>query len=118
MPGTATATVLKKLDYWSHKLGDFYGCGKSGKDIVEAYEQTGEIAPKLLRTFGISDGNRQTLLLGMFMAQLVNPHKYGVYSNFWSSSGPLKEVLQVYAEKEWKGEAHQGKHLHKLLTKW
>jgi len=31
-----------------------------------------------------------------------------VYSNFWSSSGPVKEVLQVYAEKEWKGEAHVG----------
>jgi hypothetical protein len=97
-----------ELEYWGRKLGDFYGCGKSGKSIVEAYEQTGEIAPKLLRTFGISDGNRQTLLLGMFMAQLVNPQKYNVYSNFWSSSGPVKEVLQVYAEKEWKGEAHSG----------
>jgi hypothetical protein len=97
-----------ELEYWGQKLGNFYGCGKSGKAIVEAYEQTGEIAPKLLRTFGISDGNRQTLLLGMFMAQLVNPQKYNVYSNFWSSSGPLKEVLQVYAGKEWKGEAHSG----------
>ncbi len=97
-----------EVDYWGQKLGDFYSSGKSGKAIVEAYEQTGEIAPKLLRTFGISDGNRQTLLLGMFMAQLVNPQKYNVYSNFWSSSGPVKEVLQVYAEKEWKGEAHSG----------
>ncbi len=94
--------------YWSNQLGNYYGCGNEGKNIVEAYEQTGEIAPKLLRTFGISDGNRQTLLLGMFMAQLVNPHKYGVYSNFWPSSGPLKEVLEVYAEKEWKGEEHKG----------
>lgn len=97
-----------EMNYWGQKLGDFYGCGKSGKDIVGAYEQTGEIAPKLLRTFGISDGNRQTLLLGMFMAQLVNPHKYGVYSNFWPSSGPVKEVLEVYAAKEWKGETHSG----------
>jgi hypothetical protein len=97
-----------ELGYWSHQLGDYYGCGDKGKYIIEAYEQTGEIAPKLLRTFGISDGNRQTLLLGMFMSQLVNPHKYGVYSNFWPSSGPLKEVLEVYAEKEWKGEVHQG----------
>jgi len=97
-----------EIDYWSHKLGDYYGCGNEGKNILDAYEQTGEIAPKLLRTFGISDGNRQTLLLGMFMAQLVNPQKYNVYSNFWSSSGPLKEVLQVYAEKKWKGEKHVG----------
>lgn len=97
----------EEITYWGSQLGDFYGCGNEGKNIVEAYEQTGEIAPKLLRTFGISDGNRQTLLLGMFMAQLVNPHKYNVYSNFWPSSGPLKEVLEVYAEKEWKGEAHK-----------
>ncbi len=101
-------TRADEVAYWSNQLGQFYGCGSEGKNIVEAYEQTGEIAPKLLRTFGISDGNRQTLLLGMFMAQLVNPHKYGVYSNFWPSSGPVKEVLEVYAEKEWKGEAHKG----------
>ncbi len=98
----------EEVKYWGDKLGETYGCGKEGRNIVEAYEQTGEIAPKLLRTFGISDGNRQTLLLGMFMSQLVNPHKYGVYSNFWPSSGPLKEVLEVYAEKEWKGEEHKG----------
>jgi len=98
----------EEVTYWGRQLGDFYGCGNEGKSIVDAYEQTGEIAPKLLRTFGISDGNRQTLLLGMFMAQLVNPHKYGVYSNFWPSSGPEKEVLEVYAEKEWKSEVHKG----------
>ncbi|MCX6237968.1 MAG: hypothetical protein NTY07_10525 [Bacteroidia bacterium] len=97
-----------EIEFWGRKLGDFYACGDEGKNILEAYEQTGEISPKLLRTFGISDGNRQSMLLGMFMAQLVNPQKYNVYSNFWNSSGPLKEVLQQYAEKEWKGEAHSG----------
>lgn len=95
-------------EFWGHQLGEFYTCGKEGKNILAAYEQTGEIAPKLLRTFGISDGNRQTLLLGMFMAQLINPLKYNVYSSFWSSSGPLKEVLLDYAEKEWKGQPHSG----------
>ncbi len=95
-------------EYWIRRLGDFYGCGKEGNNILAAYEQTGEIAPKLLRTFGISDGNRQTLMLGMFMAQLVNPRKYNVYPSFWSSSGPVKEVLAEYAEKQWKGAAHAG----------
>ncbi|HLW08362.1 MAG TPA: hypothetical protein VKY45_12460 [Marinilabiliaceae bacterium] len=97
-----------EITYWANQLADYYGCGDKGKDILKAYEQTGEIAPKLLRTFGISDGNRQTLLLGMFMGQLVNPHKYNVYADFWTSSGPLKEVLEVYAEKEYKGETHKG----------
>ncbi len=97
-----------EVQYWTNELGNFYGCGDKGKNILAAYEQTGEIAPKLLRTFGISDGNRQTLLLGMFMGQLVNPYKYNVYPSFWSSSGPVKEVLLDYAEKEWKGEKHVG----------
>jgi hypothetical protein len=97
----------KEIQYWTDELNEFYGC-KGGRNILTAYEETGEIAPKLLRTFGISDGNRQSLLLGMFMGQLVNPYKYQVYSNFWSSSGPLKEVLLEYAEKEFKGEKHVG----------
>lgn len=94
--------------FWNRQLDDFYDCGEKAKYILEAYEQTGEIAPKILRTFGISDGNRQTLLLGMFMPQLVNPLKYNVYPSFWSSSGPVKEVLPEYAAKEWKGEIHSG----------
>lgn len=99
----------EEISFWSDELADYYGCGEEGgADILKAYEETGEIAPKLLRTFGISDGNRQTLLLGMFMGQLVNPLKYNVYSNFRTSSGPVKEVLPEYAAKEFKGEPHTG----------
>jgi hypothetical protein len=96
-----------EVTYWSSNLGNFYGTSE-GENILEAYEQIGEIAPKLLRTFGISDGNRQTLLLGMFMGQLVNPYKYHVYENFLTSNGPVGEILIDYAEKEWKGEKHVG----------
>jgi len=95
-------------EYWTNKLGAFYQCGEYGKDILTAYEQTGEIAPKILRRFGISDGNRQTLLLGMFMSQLVNPYKWRVYSSFYNSNGPEGEILFEYAEKEWKEEPHKG----------
>lgn len=99
---------VQEIRYWTDKLGAFYGCSSKGRDILSAYEEMGEIAPKLLRTFGISDGNRQTLLLGMFLDQLVNPEKYHVYASFRSSSGPVKETLSEYAEKEWKGEEHRG----------
>ncbi|WP_347838441.1 hypothetical protein [uncultured Draconibacterium sp.] len=98
----------EEIDFWSEQLAGFYGCEKGSNDILEAYEQTGEIAPKLLRRFGISDGNRQTLLLGMFMSQLVNPHKWHVYSNFYSSNGPEGEILIDYARKEWNNEKHSG----------
>ncbi len=98
----------QEINYWSEELGDFYGCQPGGEDILDAYEQTGEIAPKLLRRFGISDGNRQTLLLGMFMSQLVNPYKWNVYSNFYTSNGPEGEILLDYARKEWNGKEHHG----------
>ena len=97
------------MEYWDKQLGDFYGTtlAEAG-DILEAYEQSGEIAPKLLRRFGITEGNRQTLLLGMFMSQLVNPYKYTIYPGFYESCGPEGENLREYVEKEWKKQPHVG----------
>ncbi len=93
--------------YWDHAFGSFYGVNdRAGAAVREAYEETGEIAPKLLRRFGITEGNRQTLLLGMFMSQLVNPYKYTIYPGFYESCGPEGEKLIEYVEKEWKGEPH------------
>ncbi|MDP4208528.1 MAG: hypothetical protein Q8928_06910 [Bacteroidota bacterium] len=94
--------------YWTNELGNFYGCGQHGLDIKQAYDQSGEIAPKLLRRFGITDGNRQTLLLGMFMSQLVNPKKWKIYPDFYASNGPEGEILIDYAEKEWNKKPHVG----------
>ena len=98
----------QEIKFWSKELSDFYGCGNNGINILQAYEETGQIAPKLLRRFGISDGNRQTLLLGMFMSQLVNPEKFNVYPSFVSSNGPIGERLIEYVAKEWKGDTHSG----------
>jgi hypothetical protein len=97
-----------EIEYWTSELGNYYGCGKQGSDILEAYEQTGEIAPKLLRRFGITDGNRETLTLGLFMSQLVNPTKWKIYPDFYASNGPVGEILIDYAAKEWKKEPHVG----------
>jgi len=106
-----------ETDYWSEKLGALYGCSnENGRNILEAYEQSGEIAPKLLRKFGITEGNRQTLLLGMFMSQLVNPAKWRVYEGFHSSCGPVGETILQYMEKEWKGEPHLGETPPQLIS--
>lgn len=94
--------------FWTKELGNFYGCGKYGLQVKKAYDESGEIAPKLLRRFGITEGNRQTLLLGMFMAQLVNPYKFKIYPGFYESCGPEGEKLIEWAEREWKKEAHVG----------
>ncbi len=97
----------EEIRFWDEFLGEYYGTENAG-GILTAYEETGEIAPKLLRRFGITEGNRQTLLLGMFVSQLVNPYKYKIYPGFYESCGPEGEKLIERSEKEWKKIPHQG----------
>lgn len=95
--------------YWKEHLADYYGIDTiSAGQLLRAYDEAGEIAPKLLRRFGITEGNRQTLLLGMTMGELVNPYKYTIYPGFYESCGPEGEKLIEYVEKEWKHLPHTG----------
>ncbi|MEO8239523.1 MAG: glycoside hydrolase family 20 zincin-like fold domain-containing protein [Flavobacterium sp.] len=99
----------QEIQYWDKQLADKFGTDTEGaNNILKAYEETGEIAPKTLRQFGITEGNRQTLLLGMFESQLINPAKWRVYPGFHESCGPITELLLDYAKKEWNHEAHAG----------
>ena len=95
--------------YWKELLAEYYGIDTiAAGHLLNAYDETGEIAPKLLRRFGITEGNRQTLLLGMTMGELVNPYKYTIYPGFYESCGPEGEKLIEYIEKEYKGQPHVG----------
>ncbi|MCD8185106.1 MAG: hypothetical protein LUD68_01195 [Rikenellaceae bacterium] len=99
----------EEIDFWSAKLAQMYGTDlHHGRQIMTAYDEFAEIAPKLLRKFGITEGNRQTLLLGMFMSQLVNPAKWRVYPGFHDSCGPVGERLQEYVRKAWNNQPHVG----------
>ncbi|MFC6099368.1 alpha-d-galacturonidase [Olivibacter domesticus] len=102
----------KKTDeenYWSALLADKFGTStESGEKMLNAYEEMGEIAPKLLRRYGITDGNRQTLSLGMFMTQLINPYRYSLFTMLYESEAPEGEMIIEYAKKEWENEAHIG----------
>ena len=99
----------KEETYWQQQIANHYGISmKAAAHLLRAYDEFGEIAPKLLRRFGITEGNRQTLLLGMKMAQLVNPYKFNVYPGFYESCGPKGEKLIEWAEKAHKGEKHEG----------
>ena len=96
-PASAEAT------YWKRELAGYYGIDTIAAGyLLNAYDEAGEIAPKLLRRFGITEGNRQTLLLGMTMPQLVNPYKFTIYPGFYESCGPQGEKLIEYVEKEHK----------------
>ncbi|MDR6337842.1 hypothetical protein HNQ91_000864 [Filimonas zeae] len=100
---------VQEVAYWGGLLASKFGTGQAaGKSVLDAYEASGEIAPKLLRRFGITDGNRQTLTLGMFMNQLINPYRFGLFTLLYNSEGPEGEMLIEYAEKDWKGQSHTG----------
>jgi hypothetical protein len=99
----------EEKEYWTAELAKEYGCSPDAAgSILEAYEQSGEISPKLLRRFGITDGNRQTMTLGEFMTQLIDPERYGLFTLLYESEGPPGESLAEYAEKEWKHLPHTG----------
>jgi hypothetical protein len=61
-----------------------------------------------LRRFGITDGNRQTLTLGMLMTQLINPYRYGLFTLLYDAEAPEGEMLLDYADKQAKGLNHAG----------
>jgi hypothetical protein len=94
--------------YWIDRLADMYGNKDAAERILDAYNDSGECAPMLIRRFGITEGNRQTLSLGMTLDQLVNPEPYGPYKDLWLSQAPPGERLQEYVEKEWKGQPQVG----------
>lgn len=98
-----------EINYWSGLLGSKFGLNnQQGRYLLEAYTEAGEIAPKLLRRFGITDGNRQTLTLGMLMTQLINPYRFGLFDLLYDSESPVGEKLIEYAEKDWKRIPHTG----------
>jgi hypothetical protein len=99
----------EEIVYWSKQLAAKFGCSEAdGRRILTAYEESGEIAPKLLRRFGITDGNRQTLTLGMLMTQLINPFRYGLFTLLYDAEAPEGEMILDYADKENKRIKHIG----------
>jgi len=102
--------VPEKQDhaYWIAELAKMYGNTNAAQKIYEAYNAAGEVAPRLVRRFGITEGNRQTLSLGMTLDQLVRPQKYGAIEDLWLSQAPPGERLDEYVKKEWNHEPHIG----------
>lgn len=94
--------------YWIGRLTQMYGSARAAEQILKAYNESGYCAPMLLRRFGITEGNRQTFSLGMFLDQLVNPVPYGPISGLWEWHAPPGERLEEYAKKEWAGQPHSG----------
>lgn len=93
--------------YWTARLAEHYGPAAAAK-ILEAYDASGECAPRILRRYGITEGNRQTMALGMTLDQLVRPEKYREFPELWESQSPPGERLKEFAERAWKKQPHEG----------
>jgi hypothetical protein len=93
--------------YWTGRLADHYGPAAANL-ILTAYNASGECAPRLLRRYGITEGNRQTLSLGMTLDELVRPEKYREFPELWESQSPPGERLKDYAQREWDKQSHEG----------
>ena len=94
--------------YWISRLAEHYGNTNAAQKILDAYNESGEVAPRLIRRFGITEGNRQTLSLGMTLDELVNPQKYNAFDGLWLSQAPPGERLDEFVKKEWNHEPHSG----------
>ncbi|QDP97099.1 hypothetical protein FOE78_15235 [Microlunatus elymi] len=94
--------------FWIDRLAEQFGSSEAGRAALDGYEALGQIAPRLVRRLGITEGNRQTLNLGMTMSQLINPSRHRAWADLWESQAPQGERLDDYVRRELSGEPHVG----------
>ena len=96
-------------EYWIGVFAGHYGISReSAALLLEAQENAAQCAPKLLGRVGITEGNRQTMSLGMTMSQLTNVNRYRPNRELWNSVARRGEQPDDYMKKETAGEAHVG----------
>ncbi|MCX6630360.1 MAG: hypothetical protein NTW28_22300, partial [Candidatus Solibacter sp.] len=104
-PDRAPAT---EREYWIARIAAHYGSREAASRILDAYEFSGVCAPRLLPRIGITEGNRQSLTLGMLMTQIVDPARYNEFPLLWEGDAPPGERLAEYVRKEWEHAPHEG----------
>jgi hypothetical protein len=100
--------VAAEREYWIGRIAEKYGTHQAAADILDAYQQSGVCAPRLLPRIGITEGNRQSLTLGMLMPQLIDPDRYNAATTLWTADAPPGERLADYVRREWRHEPHEG----------
>ena len=94
--------------YWIGRIAARYGTAEAARHILDAYELSGTCAPRLLPRIGITEGNRQSLTLGMLMTQLIDPERYRPEPLLWEGDAPPGERLDEWVRKEWEHKPHEG----------
>ncbi|MBR4235071.1 MAG: hypothetical protein IKR85_03305 [Clostridia bacterium] len=95
--------------YWTDSICEMYGVTASdAQKLLSAGEDAALCETKMLARFGITEGNRQTLSLGMTMSQLTNAARYRPNGELYASVARAGETLEEYAERDARGETHFG----------
>lgn len=96
-------------EYWENVFARHYGISReSAKKLLAAQENAAQCAPKLLGRVGITEGNRQTLSLGMSMSQFTNVTRFRPNRELWESVARKGEQPDDYMKKEVNREPHLG----------
>ena len=95
--------------YWKEVLGSHFHCDpETAGHILQAFNDMGECAPRILRRVGITEGNRQTMSLGMSMSQFTNVKRYRPNYELWRSASTPGEQPDDYVKREISKEPHYG----------
>ncbi len=95
--------------YWIKQVQEQYTLNEaSAEKLLSAGEDAALCQTKFLSRFGITEGNRQTMSLGMTMSQLTNAARYRPNHELYASVARAGETLEEYAVQEAKGEKHTG----------
>lgn len=95
--------------YWIRQVGAQYALDEaSAAKLLAAGEDAALCETKFLSRFGITEGNRQTMSLGMTMSQLTNAARYRPNHELYASVARAGETLEEYAAREARGEPHAG----------
>nr|WP_300839621.1 hypothetical protein [uncultured Acetatifactor sp.] len=96
--------------YWRDVFaGHFAVDTDSAHRIYRAVNALGQCAPRILRRVGITEGNRQTMSLGMTMSQFTNVKRYRPNYELWRSVStpgeqPDDEIRRMLAGEPFYGE--------------
>lgn len=102
--------------YWIQTMAEHYGCRiEAAELLLDALESAGQCAPRILGRVGITEGNRQTMSLGMTMSQLTNVTRYRPNKELWYSVARKGEQPDDYIIKELRGEKHLGETPYDLI---
>lgn len=95
--------------YWVRQMARHYACDfKSAEAMLDAIEASGQCAPRILRRIGITEGNRQTMSLGMTLSEMTNVQRYRPNLELWHSVGGQGEQPDEYVQRELAGKPHLG----------